>query len=92
MNAEDIKAHIDEITRKRDTWGKREELPLTIEQARIETTVSQSHVWATIGEVERVVFSYYPDELSFTASEFVGVTIEQARELHMERDIAWLQS
>lgn len=39
-----------------------------------------------------ILFSYYPDELTFTADEFVGLTVHEARALHSQRDIAWLRS
>lgn len=41
-------------------------------------------------EVE--LFWYYPDELSFTESEFIGLTLDQARHLKFEKDKAYLQS
>jgi hypothetical protein len=38
------------------------------------------------------LFSYYIDELSFDASELVGLTIEQACDLRHKRDVAYLRS
>lgn len=38
------------------------------------------------------IFSFYPDEISFEAHEFIGLSEEQARALHRRRDIAFLQS
>lgn len=38
------------------------------------------------------VFAWFSDELSFTAEEIVGLTIEEARDLKQARDIAYLQS
>ncbi len=38
------------------------------------------------------VVGYYSDELHFTADEFIGLTREQAQDLHRKRDIAYLQS
>lgn len=40
----------------------------------------------------RKLFSYYPDEISFTASEFVGLSVAQAHELRHRKDVAYLQS
>lgn len=40
----------------------------------------------------RKLFSYYPDEISFTASEFLGLTVAQAHELRHRKDVAYLQS
>lgn len=41
---------------------------------------------------ESDVFKYYDDELSFTESEFIGLTYEQSMELFRRKDIAYLQS
>lgn len=41
---------------------------------------------------EGVLFSYYPDEISFTANEFVGLTVAQARGLKFQKDRAYLRS
>lgn len=38
------------------------------------------------------LFSYYPDEIQFSADEFVGLTLGEARQLFRDRDIAYLQS
>ena len=43
-------------------------------------------------EKEQFLFEYYPDEISFSASEFVGLTIEEARHLKFKKDKAYLQS
>lgn len=40
----------------------------------------------------RKLFSYYPDEISFTEDEFVGLTVLQALELRHRKDVAYLQS
>lgn len=38
------------------------------------------------------VFEFYPDEISFTASEFVGLTLDEARHLKYTKDLAYLRS
>lgn len=38
------------------------------------------------------LFSYYNDELSFTANEFVGKTVREGLDLFYSRDKAYLQS
>lgn len=43
------------------------------------------------GTVE-TLFSYYSDEIQFTADEFVGLTACEARQLHYDRDLAWIRS
>lgn len=41
---------------------------------------------------EQFLFDYYPDEISFTPSEFVGLTIDEAKHLKFKKDKAYLQS
>lgn len=41
---------------------------------------------------EKILFEFYPDELSFTENEFIGLTEKQAHELRMKKDIEFLQS
>lgn len=41
---------------------------------------------------EEIVFHWFSDELSFREEELVAMTLEQARDLKQERDIAYLQS
>ncbi len=38
------------------------------------------------------LFSFYPDEVSFRASEFVGLTEEEAHSLFQQRDTAYLRT
>jgi hypothetical protein len=40
----------------------------------------------------RTLFSFYPDEVSFQASEFTGLTEEEAHDLHQRKDTAYLRS
>jgi hypothetical protein len=50
-------------------------------------------VWAVFDDgEEKMLFSYYPDEISFTESDFVGLTEQQARRLRHERDVGYLRS
>lgn len=50
-------------------------------------------VYATTADgVEHELFSFYPDEISFTATEFEGLTVEQARSLRYKKDVAYLKS
>jgi len=39
---------------------------------------------------EKTLFEFYPDELSFTEDEFIGLTEKQAHELRMKKDIEFL--
>jgi len=38
------------------------------------------------------LFSYYPDEIRFTSSEFIGLTEEEAIHLKFKKDKNFLQS
>jgi len=38
------------------------------------------------------LFEYYPDEISFTESEFIGLTEDEARHLKFVKDKNFLQS
>ena len=50
-------------------------------------------VTATFDDGSKVVlFSYYPDELSFTEQEFIGLTEEEACHLKVMKDFKYLQS
>ena len=40
----------------------------------------------------RSLFSFYPDEISFQASEFIGLTEQEAMILRHRRDVVYLQS
>ena len=41
---------------------------------------------------EKVLFEFYPVEISFTEVEFIGLTEESARRLKFERDLKYIQS
>ena len=41
---------------------------------------------------EHYLFNYYPDEISFTEKEFVGLTLDEARGLKFKKDKTYLQS
>ena len=41
---------------------------------------------------ELYLFDYYPDEISFSAGEFVGLTIEQAHHLKFKKDRDYLRT
>ncbi len=51
----------------------------------------QVHVTMEDG-TEQFLFDYYPDEISFSPNEFVGLTIEGARHLKFVKDRNFLQS
>ena len=41
---------------------------------------------------EQFLFEYYPDEITFTENEFVGLTIDEAKHLKFQKDKLFLQS
>ena len=41
---------------------------------------------------EESLFTFYPDELSFSEREFIGLTRDQAMSLRHRKDVAYLQS
>ncbi len=50
-------------------------------------------VWVTYEDnKEQKLFEYYPDEISFTPNEFIGMTRSEAFHLKFKKDKAYLQS
>ena len=49
-------------------------------------------VFVTAGGEEQRLFDYYPDEISFNASEFVGLSLDEAHGLKFKKDKRYLQS
>lgn len=41
---------------------------------------------------EHKLFWFYPDEISFEPYEFVGLTVEEGRQLRLKKDLQYLQS
>ena len=44
------------------------------------------------GDEGTLLFPYYPDEISFTTDELIGLTIDEAFELKKQKDLRYLQS
>jgi hypothetical protein len=42
--------------------------------------------------VEEFLFDYYPDEISFTPNEFIGLTLQECRHLKFIKDKQFLTS
>lgn len=71
--------------------------PTVITSARItamptELLDDMPQVYVTINGKEEYLFEYYPDELTFTPEEFIGLTTDEARTLKFEKDKMYLQS
>mgnify|MGYP007047043593 CR=1 FL=1 len=43
------------------------------------------------GTVE-VLFTFFPEEISFTEDELIGMTVKEARDLKVQKDLAHLRS
>ena len=43
------------------------------------------------GEYKRL-FDYFPDEISFHSSEFLGLTVKEANQLKFNKDLEYLKS
>jgi hypothetical protein len=41
---------------------------------------------------EKILFEFYPDEISFTEAEFIGLTEDSAQRLKFDRDKRFIQS
>jgi len=42
--------------------------------------------------IEHTLFEYYPDEISFMANEFIGLTLEEGKDLRRQKDLRYLKS
>lgn len=50
-------------------------------------------VWVTLEDgTEHKLFSYFHQEISFSPSEFIGLTMQQGHELFHKKDVAYLRS
>lgn len=48
--------------------------------------------WLTLEDgIETKAFDFYPDEVTFTAAELVGLTLEECRALKLAKDRSYLQ-
>lgn len=57
------------------------------------TPFSPPKVVVTLDSGEsKTLFDYFPDEISFTAEEFIGKTEEEAHRLKYTKDLAYLRS
>ncbi|MEY4418286.1 MAG: hypothetical protein RIQ88_724 [Actinomycetota bacterium] len=51
-----------------------------------------SGCWTTEDGTEHFLYQYYPDEISFTESEFIGLTLQECGALYTKKDLAYLRS
>lgn len=58
----------------------------------VDPTVNVVEVWLNDEPDWQVLFTYYPNELHFYENEFIGLTVEDALKLRLERDLEYLRS
>lgn len=46
----------------------------------------------TEDNIEHTLFEYYPDEIQFISNEFIGLTLEEGKDLKRQKDLKYLQS
>ena len=64
----------------------------TIKPAEIKSYGNATCIARLEDGTEKIVFYYYNDELFFSASQFIGKTVEEANEIRRKADIAYLRS
>lgn len=63
-----------------------------IKKSIVDPTVNVVEIWVNEEPDWQVLFTYYPNELTFFDEEFVGLTVEDALNLRLERDLEYLRS
>ena len=63
-----------------------------IKQSIVDPTVNVVKVWVNDESDWQVLFTYYPDEISFYKEEIEGSSVQAALDLHWERDLEYLRS
>lgn len=63
-----------------------------IKQSIVDPTVNVVEVWVDDDPDWQVLFTYYPEEISFFKEEIEGISTEEALNLHWERDLEYLRS
>lgn len=58
----------------------------------VDPTVNVVEVWLNNEPDWQVLFTYYPNETQFYDDEFIGLTVEDALDLRLERDLEYLRS
>jgi hypothetical protein len=54
--------------------------------------MAKIHVKFENSDTEELLFSYFHDEITFSSSELVGRTVDEAEQLRHKKDVAYLQS
>ena len=63
-----------------------------ISKSTIDPTVNIVKVWINDEPDWQIIFTYYPNEIRFDPEELIGLTVEDALNLRLERDLEYLRS
>lgn len=63
-----------------------------IKESIVDPTVNVVEVWINDEPDWQVLFTYYPNELYFSEDEIVGLSVENALNLRLEKDLEYLRS
>ena len=63
-----------------------------IKESIVDPTVNVVEIWINEEPDWQVLFTYYPNEISFSEDEFIGLSVENALEMRLERDLEYLRS
>ena len=79
-----------------DEWSRLEPIddqPAKITSIKRESVYGSCTLFATYDNgMEKLLFSYYLDELAFSDADLIGSTEDEAHKLRHNRDVAYLQS
>jgi len=63
-----------------------------INKSIIDPTVNVVKVWINDEPDWQIIFTYYPNEIHFDQEEIIGLTVEDAQNLHIQRELEYLRS
>ena len=63
-----------------------------IKSSIVDPTVNVVLVWINDNPDWQVLFTYYPNEISFYEDELIGLTVSDAMRLRFEHDLEFLRS
>ena len=63
-----------------------------VKKTLCDPSVNGVFVWHDENGDWKLLFTYYPNELTFDSDEFIGLTDQEARNLHWQRDMEYFRS
>ena len=63
-----------------------------IKKSIVDPMVNVVEVWLNEEPDWQVLFTFYPNELIFSEEEFIGLSVKEALNLRLERDLEYLRS